>query len=158
VTGSGFRLESPSFRDGEPISKKNTGFGKAPSPPLRWSGVPDRAEELALICQDLDVPSWINVTHWIVYNIPPGIGGLPENVPRTKRLDNGIVQGRRTFGGTSYMGPRPPGRKAHRYRFRLYALDAKLGLEKSVGRSALMRLMEGHVIESADLLGTCARE
>jgi hypothetical protein len=152
-----FNLESPSFNNGEPIPKKYVGFRGAVSPPLNWSGVPSATKELVLICQDIDAPSFMKVFHWIVYSIPPEANGLPENVPLVRSLDNGIIQGRRTFGRASYMGPRPPSKRARRYRFRLYALDTKLGLKKSVGRRSLMKRMECHVIESTDLLGTCAR-
>ncbi|HZD91323.1 MAG TPA: YbhB/YbcL family Raf kinase inhibitor-like protein, partial [Pseudolabrys sp.] len=33
-----FVLESPAFRDGEPIPRKYTADGENVSPPLRWSG------------------------------------------------------------------------------------------------------------------------
>jgi len=60
------------------------------SPPLAWDGVPDGTKSLALILDDPDAPDpkapkrvWV---HWVLYNIPPGAGGLAENADKTGRL------------------------------------------------------------------------
>ncbi len=42
-------------------------------PPLTWSGVPDEAEELVLLCEDPDAPSGTFV-HWLVTGIDPAPG------------------------------------------------------------------------------------
>jgi phosphatidylethanolamine-binding protein (PEBP) family uncharacterized protein len=57
-------------------------------------------------------------------------------------------------GSVGYHGPCPPvGR--HRYFFRLSALDCELpSLGPSAGRRELERAMQGHVLETATLMGT----
>jgi phosphatidylethanolamine-binding protein (PEBP) family uncharacterized protein len=56
-----------------------------------------------------------------------------------------------------YMGPAPPGKKAHRYIFRLYALDTSVGLGEGANRRQLERAMQGHVLGLAEFTGTYAR-
>jgi Raf kinase inhibitor-like YbhB/YbcL family protein len=52
-----------------------------------------------------------------------------------------------------YGGPCPPiGR--HRYFIRLYALDTRLGALDQPTRAAVAAAMQGHVIATAELLGT----
>src|SRR4051794_34506705 len=49
-------LRSPAFSDGGMIPKEYTCDGADQSPPLEWSGVPQEAYELVLICDDPDAP------------------------------------------------------------------------------------------------------
>ncbi len=54
---------------------------------------------------------------------------------------------------TGYGGPCPPiGR--HRYVFKLYALDARFGELSPPTKDALLKAMEGHVLDKAELVGT----
>ena len=50
-------IQSPEFGNNEAIPKRFTGDGADASPPLTWSGVPEAAKQLALICDDPDAPS-----------------------------------------------------------------------------------------------------
>jgi phosphatidylethanolamine-binding protein (PEBP) family uncharacterized protein len=50
------KIESPAFGANQPIPQEYSGDGKDISPPLTWSGVPEGAQELALICDDPDAP------------------------------------------------------------------------------------------------------
>jgi len=59
------------------------------------------------------------------------------------------------FGEARYRGPcPPPGHGPHRYFFRLHALDAALALAPGASREDLDAEIEGHVLESAELIGT----
>jgi Raf kinase inhibitor-like YbhB/YbcL family protein len=115
------RLESPAFRAGGRIPKRFTCDGKGVSPPLRWSGVPGGARQLALLVEDSDAGRFV---HWSLLGIPPRTKALPEGqVPR------GAVQTENGFGDRRWGGPCPPeGKGPHRYVFALYALDRRLGL------------------------------
>jgi Raf kinase inhibitor-like YbhB/YbcL family protein len=56
------------------------------------------------------------------------------------------------FKKTSYGGPCPPiGR--HRYFHKLYALDTRLDLSKAT-KPEIELAMKGHVLASAELIGT----
>jgi Raf kinase inhibitor-like YbhB/YbcL family protein len=126
------------------------------SPPLAWSEPPKGTRSLALIVVDLDTPLRLPVTHWIVFNIPPGAGHLEEGRPAGRDLGGGIVQGRNWARRDGYTGPEPPWGE-HRYLFTLYALDIRLKSDPRLGRRTLRRAMKGHVLAAASLTGTFAR-
>ncbi len=120
-------LTSPSFSHHGEISRRYTCEGEDVSPPLAWSGLPEGTPSLALIV-DPDAPNpkaakmtWV---HWVLYNLPPTAGALPEAVA-PKALPPGTKQGLNDRNSPGYGGPCPPiGR--HRYFHKLYALDAVL--------------------------------
>jgi hypothetical protein len=66
------------------------------------------------------------------------------------------VHGTNDFGKLGYGGPAPPS-GTHRYFFRLYALDSRLGLPPGSTRAKLARAIEGHVRAEAELMGTYSR-
>lgn len=119
-----FILESPVFGNGGRIHKRYSGLGEELSPPLAWNELPAGTQEMALICEDLDAP--IKITHWVLYGIPIDIHEVPEGMSSSPSLCPAIIQGRRSFGKVEYMGPAPSGKKAHRYSFKMYALDRPL--------------------------------
>jgi hypothetical protein len=87
--------------------------------------------------------------------LPPGDGGLPEGVT-PEDLPEGTLEGLNDWKRTGYGGPCPPvGR--HRYFFRLHALDTMLPDLRHPSRVALEKAMKGHVIASAELVGTYQR-
>jgi len=88
--------------------------------------------------------------HWIVWNLPSDIGGLPENARVEK-------QGKNDFGELRYRGPCPPPGKTHRYRFKVYALDTILTLPGGESKKQLEKAMEGHILAKGELIGTYAR-
>ncbi len=151
-----FTLSSSSFREGAPIPAKHTCDGADVSPPLAWSGAPSGAAGFALIMDDPDAPAgtWV---HWVLYALPARASALAENVAKTETLKDGAVQGRNDFRRTGYGGPCPPPGKPHRYFFKLYALDAALGLKPDATKQELERAMQGHVLATAQLMGTYAR-
>jgi len=126
------------------------------SPALAWSGLPDGTRSLALIVDDPDAPdpkapkmTWV---HWVLYNMPPTAGGLPEDA-RSARLPSGTREGVNDWKRTGYGGPCPPiGR--HRYFHKLYALDSILPEMDRPTKSELLARMEGHILASAELVGT----
>ena len=153
-----FTLTSTAFTDGAAIPVKHTCDGGDVSPPLAWSGAPAGTRCFVLVADDPDAPagSWV---HWVVYNLPAAVSELPENVAKVEALDlGGARQGRNDFRRPGYGGPCPPPGPAHRYLFTLYALDAPLTLKAGAQRKDVETAMEGHVLGSAQLLGTYARQ
>jgi len=148
------KITSSAFAHGGAIPRVHTCEGDDVSPPLEWSSVPAEAKSLALVVEDPDAPdprapqmTWV---HWVLYNLPPGDGGLPEAVHAAPA---GALDGMNDWHRTGYGGPCPPIGK-HRYFHRLYALDVVLPDLKRPTRAKLDAAMRGHVIAQAELLGT----
>lgn len=136
-----------------------TGDGPEESPALAWSGAPGGTKAFALVVDDPDAPdpaapkrTWV---HWVVCDLPASASSLPAGAsPRA--MPPGSREGKNDSGGTGYEGPYPPiGR--HRYVFRLYALDAPVGLRDGHTKAELLKAIEGHVLAKAELTGTYAR-
>ena len=144
------------FADGGEIPKRHTCSGADLSPALSWDGVSPAAHSLALIVDDPDAPggTW---THWLIWNIPAHLTALPEGVPAEDVLQNGARQGRNDFHRIGYGGPCPPPGKAHRYFFKLHALDTALDLKAGASRKELDRAMKGHIVSQAEWMGTYRR-
>ena len=53
---AGIQLRSPSFGDHQPIPARHAKDHENLSPALEWSGVPQEAVELAVLCEDPDTP------------------------------------------------------------------------------------------------------
>jgi phosphatidylethanolamine-binding protein (PEBP) family uncharacterized protein len=51
----------------------------------------------------------------------------------------------------------PAGRRAHHYQFRLYALDAPLGLPAGESKTAVEAAMQGHILDQVTLVGLYGR-
>ncbi len=153
----GFTLSSPSFKEGAAIPIKHTCDGADLSPPLSWSDAPAGTRSFALIADDPDAPAgtWV---HWVLYNLPAATRELPENVAKVESLDlGGARQGRNDSRRPGYAGPCPPPGPAHRYFFKLYALDVALTLKSGAQKKDVEAGMQGHVLATAQLMGTYAR-
>ncbi|WP_254524041.1 YbhB/YbcL family Raf kinase inhibitor-like protein [Natrinema caseinilyticum] len=143
-------LTSQAFDDGERIPEEY-GYAKTNvNPPLEIDGVPDGAESLALIVDDPDArkPAGTVWDHWVVWNIPPETGTIPDGWTPDE-----AIEGHNDFGERGYGGPNPPDRE-HTYRFRLFALDTTLDLGPTTDADALESAIDGRVLERADLAGT----
>ena len=153
-------LSSPSFSHGGEIPERCTGDGPDASPALRWSGPPEGTKAFALIVDDPDAPdpaaprrTWV---HWVVCDLPAATTALAEGTSG-RGMPAGSTEGKNDSGGVGYSGPYPPiGR--HRYFFKLYALEAPIGLRAGHTKAELLKAMEGHVLASAELMGTYSRE
>lgn len=150
-------LTSTAFSNGGSMPSRCTCEGPDTSPPLAWRGAPAGTRSFALVVDDPDAPDpaapkrvWL---HWLLYNIPADVSELPEGAsPRA--LPPGAREGVNDSGDVGWGGPCPPiGR--HRYFHRLHALDAMLpDLGDDADRKALERAMAGHVLATAELMGT----
>lgn len=149
-------LTSSAFQKGMSIPKPYTGDGRDLSPALHWSEPPAGTQSIALICDDPDAPrgTWV---HWVLFNLPAQARELEEGVPTTETLPSGAKQGKNDFGNIGYGGPAPPRGKAHRYFFKLFALDVALDLPSGATRAQLEGAMKGHILAEGQLMGTYKR-
>ena len=153
---AGFRIESAAFTQGATIPKRYTCSGENISPALIWTQPPAGTRSLALIVEDPDAPAgtW---THWVVYNLPARTRALEPHRPKGGNLPGGGLQGITSFGSAGYGGPCPPPGPAHRYFFRLYALDTMLSLKPAAAKQDVLRAMKGHILAKAELMGRFKR-
>ncbi|WP_038053439.1 YbhB/YbcL family Raf kinase inhibitor-like protein [Thioalkalivibrio sp. ALJ1] len=152
---SDLQLSSSAFGPGQPIPKRHSGEGEDTSPALQWRDLPQGTKGLAVICHDPDAPliqpGTYGFVHWVLYNLPPDLGGLPEGT------DLGAT-GQTDFGRTGYGGPMPPeGHGKHHYFFWLLALDADLQLPPGLTLGQFLERAESHVIGMNRLVGTYQR-
>jgi Raf kinase inhibitor-like YbhB/YbcL family protein len=153
---SSFRIESAAFKERAFIPARFSCQGENVSPPLAWTDSPAGARSFALIVEDPDAPAgtW---THWAVFNLPAQARAMDENAPKQGELPNGGLQGMTSFGSVGYGGPCPPPGKAHRYFFRLYALDTVLNLKAGAAKAGVLAAMKGHILGEAQLMGRFKR-
>ncbi len=146
-------LKSDAFVNGQSIPAKYSCIGKNVSPVLTWGDPPAGTRSFALIVDDPDAPAgtWV---HWVLFNIPADLRGLPEDLPVTgKNVDpNAIYFGKNSSGNTRYDGPCPPS-GTHRYYFKLYALDGLVDLLPGATKQELIKAMQGHILAQGELMG-----
>jgi Raf kinase inhibitor-like YbhB/YbcL family protein len=154
---SKFRITASAYYDGDwmPV-QYSCGVSDPSSPKLEWSDAPPGTMSFGLIFHDTDAAPGKNamdVTHWIVWNIPEGATQLAAGI-QPDSSPAGIQQGKNIRGVNGYQPPCPPaGVKPHHYIFELYALDTKLNLPAGSSRADLLKAMDGHIIGKASLVG-----
>jgi Raf kinase inhibitor-like YbhB/YbcL family protein len=140
------RLEitSDAFEQGGTIPSRYTCDGRNVSPPPSFAGAPAGTRSLALVVDNPDAPVG-TFTHWLAWGIHPSADGLDEGQAAPR-------EGRNGFGTTGYAGPWPP-RGRRRHFFRLHALNTELDLQPGADRDQRARALDGHVVETAELVG-----
>ena len=160
-------MTSTAWEDGGVIPDKYTqaAGATAPSPALSWSQVPPGTQSFVLLMHDpepvLQKGSKMDITHWLIWNIPGTSTGLPEGVMAGDLPDGSRQVSLRSNG---YMGPGAPPGPYHHYTFELYALDTKLEIpagtpqEAANTRNAVVNAMDGHVLGKAVLVARFHRQ
>ncbi|MEP7308602.1 MAG: YbhB/YbcL family Raf kinase inhibitor-like protein [Acidobacteriota bacterium] len=154
-------MTTSAWEDGGVIPDKYTQAAgpMAVSPELKWTQVPPGTQSFALLLHDpepvLNKGSKMDITHWLIWNIPPTSTGLQEAVAQGE-LPDGSRQV--SLRGNGYMGPGAPAGPYHHYTFELYALDTKLDVPQGTPqqaadtRTAVVNAMDGHVLGKAVLV------
>src|SRR5229473_3814002 len=153
-------MTSTAWQDGGVIPDKYTqAVPAAVSPALQWSQVPPGTQSFVLLLHDpepvLNKGSKMDITHWLIWNIPGTSTGLPEGVAQGE-LPDGSRQV--SLRGNAYMGPGAPAGPYHHYTFELFALDTRLDVPQGTQqqaadtRMAVVNAMDGHVLGKAILV------
>jgi len=147
-TANNFKLVSSAFQEGKPIPAKYTCDSVNVSPPLSWSGSPEKTKSFAIIMDDPDAPmgTWV---HWVIYNIPGTLTSLEE---KKGAADIKAIDGLNSWYEKEYNGPCPPG-GTHQYIFKLYALDKTLTPKERMDKDELLEAMKGHILGETTLTG-----
>jgi Raf kinase inhibitor-like YbhB/YbcL family protein len=154
-------MTTTAWEDGGVIPDKYTQKASptAPSPELKWSQVPPGTQSFVLLVHDpepvLNKGSRMDITHWLIWNIPGTSTGLKEGVAQGELPDGSRQVSLRT---NSYMGPGAPPGPYHHYTFELFAVDTKIDVpqgtpqEAANTRTAVMNAIDGHVLGKALLV------
>ena len=137
-------ISSPDFKNDGMIPTRFTCEGDNTSPAIHVAGIPTGTKALAIIVHDPDAPIKGGFTHWVAWNIDP-VSDIPQKF-------NGGMEGMNGRDKAGYMGPCPPS-GMHHYHFMVYALDAKLQIDKKTNKDQLEKAMEGHVLAKGELVG-----
>ncbi|MFA5925849.1 MAG: YbhB/YbcL family Raf kinase inhibitor-like protein [Parcubacteria group bacterium] len=140
------KISSPAFENNGNIPEKYTCDGHSVNPPLEITDVPEGTESLAFIMHDPDAIISGGFVHWVLYNFSPDTKEIPENGKPTD-----ATEGNSSSHETGYVGPCPPF-GTHHYHFKVFALDTKLDLDSGETRDDLLKAMEGHIIDNAELV------
>jgi Raf kinase inhibitor-like YbhB/YbcL family protein len=79
------------------------------------------------------------------------VSELPAGLPAGEQFGNGSKQAVNGFGDAAYGGPCPPEGEEHEYIFRLYALDAELGLEGGADAGDVRAALADHTLALSEL-------
>ena len=142
------RLTSEAFEDQGVLPEKYSCRGENITPPFTLEDVPQETHTMAIVAESTDGET--SRCHWLLYEIPYSVIGLPEGVPAAASV-SGMLQGFNDFDTIGYKAPCAEERPLT-IRFTLYALsssaqEAGAGLNKR----QFLELFEKDIIKSATL-------
>jgi hypothetical protein len=151
-----FTLKTSSFDPSKTLPNKfvfnSSGCsGDNVSPELEWTGAPKATKSFAITVFDPDAPTDKGWWHWTVANIPADVTTIEEGASNNNKLPMGAVEGKTDFGTSGYGGAcPPPGHKAHRYIFTVYALKTdRINIDKNTSGEAIDNQINANAIAKA---------
>ena len=129
--------------------------GEGTSPAITWTNVPAGTQSFLPNMHDMDLArnkTTEDQVHWVLWNLPATLTGLPEGVPKGSQLPDGSYQISAT--GPMYRGPGAAASGPfHHSVFELYALDTQLDVKPTADafetRTNVMKAVQGHVLGKA---------
>lgn len=152
------KITSPAFEAEDWMPNCHSGYGEDFSPEIHIDGIEAGAVSLAITLDDLGHPIRPGYNHWVAWNISL-VEIIPERLPKGAVCEQPfhIEQGL-AYGKHCYRGPKPPFNWNHRYRFTVYALDTMLNIDTDSDKSALLKAMAGHILQTGILCGKYQRK
>jgi hypothetical protein len=153
-------ISSTDIKAGElmPKAQEFSGFGCSGdnlSPQLTWANAPADTKSFAVTTYDPDAPTGSGWWHWVLVNIPASVTSLDTGAgnPDKGLLPKDSQSFKTDFGSKSFGGACPPeGDKAHRYQFKVFALNVeKLELPEDGSAALVGYYLNSHAIETATL-------
>jgi len=155
-------IMSPDIKDSTelPVKFSCSNAPSGVSPRIQWSNTPPNTQSFALLLHDPEPHprgSIYDITHWFIYNIPANATELAAEIPAGD-LPNGTKQLKNIRGMAAYFGPCAPPGPNHHYTYQLFALDSKLDLGPDATRADAEKAMDGHILQSAEIVQLFHRE
>ncbi|MDX1453046.1 MAG: YbhB/YbcL family Raf kinase inhibitor-like protein [Oleiphilaceae bacterium] len=159
-------LTSSDIQAGMAMSKTHefNGFGctgENVSPQLSWHDAPEGTKSFAITAYDPDAPTGSGWWHWVVANIPAKVTSLPTGAGSadSSAMPRGSQTFKSDYGSQAFGGACPPkGDNAHRYQFKVFALNVeRLELDENSSAALVGYFLHAHAIETATLEATYAR-
>jgi Raf kinase inhibitor-like YbhB/YbcL family protein len=144
-------VTSPTFGEMGRIPVDFTCDGKELMPEIVLSSPPDGTKSLVVLVDDPDAPSG-TFTHMVAFDLAPETRKIPTG-SELAGVGEAARFGLNDFQVARYSGPCPPKGEAHRYRFRVVALDVMLKLPEGAPRSQVDERMDGHILGEGGLTG-----
>lgn len=149
VTTAKLTIGSTAFANNDLIPARYTCEGENINPAITIEEIPEGTKSLTLIVEDPDAADGTFV-HWLLWNVRPMEMIIENAAPG--------VQGKNSFGKTTYGGPCPPPGNDHRYVFKVYAIDKILDVHVGADKNALEHAMNGHILAQGEIVGVYRRE
>lgn len=147
------RVTSGAFTNGGWIPQRHSAYGENLSPQLIIEGIDPSAVSMAITLDDADHPLFPNYNHWVAWNIEP-MKVIPEGLPRGAVVESPVhIEQGVAYGKHCYKGPKPPFNWCHKYIFTVYILDTKPDIGADSDKAALLRAINGHILQTGVLTG-----
>ena len=144
-------VTSPSFPEGGRIPVDCTCDGSEIVPEIVISNPPAETKSLLFLVEDPDAASG-TFTHMVAFNVSPDLRKLAAGQELANAGEN-ARWGLNDFSVAHYSGPCPPKGEAHRYRWRVVALDTMLKLSEGAPLAQVNEAIDGHIIAEGSLTG-----
>jgi len=154
------RISSQDIQANTPMSTKHEfqGFGCTGgnvSPQLSWQGAPENTQSFAITAYDPDAPTGSGWWHWVLINVPAETSELVADAgnPEVKKSPKGSQHFKTDYGSKGFGGAcPPPGDKAHRYQFTVFALDTpRLELPEDASAALVGYYLNAHKLDTVTL-------
>lgn len=146
---SPFKISSPALSNDGSLPSAYTCSGSRISPPISIDNPPSSTKEFVLIMHNPDAETG-DVTHWVVWGIPPETTIINENL-----LPTGAVVGKNDKSLNSYDPPCAiEGANPGRYVFDVYALNESIKLDDNSTKDRVIAAINGQVISKAQFSAT----
>ena len=116
---------------------------------MKWEASPRETQSFAVFMERREKEAAPYLT-WALYNIPATFTGLPQNLPKVPEPGDGMRHARSDHNAAEYVGPCEAKGKIP-YALRVFALDAALALPAGAPPDDLIRAMNGHIIDMAEV-------
>ncbi|WP_436932198.1 YbhB/YbcL family Raf kinase inhibitor-like protein [Halosimplex halobium] len=144
-----FRVSSRAIATDGELPARHACDGEGVSPPFAVESTPEPTAALAVTASFNQGPI-TDRTFWTLWNVPPDRDRIPAALPGDPVVESlgDARQGRPEGGEVGYMPPCPPRGEPFTYRFQVYALSERLGVEGGASHDAASEAVGNAVLAS----------